>query len=452
MTAKNTNCGKEGLRMKDKLGKRLLHSVTKNIGLKLLALFFSFGLWFVVNNINDPIDSKSFYGIPVEIINADLITNEGKVYEVLDSTDVVSLVKVKGKTSAIKYITKDDIKATADLSELTFMNTVNIKITSTRNNSELEFTSSIDNLKLKIEDIKRVQLAINASTSGQPAEGYIVGNVTPAQNIVRISGPESIIEQIDRVEAVANIGNYAYTTDINTSVDLVLKDAEGNEIKNNAIKMNISSTNVSITILATKEVPLKFNITGEPAEGYILMDDLISVPETITIAGRKVMLDTINELVISDETLDISEEKEDKTTIVNVKKALPIGTQFADTSFGGNVSVTIPIEELITKEYEVPVKNFAVANIPDGYEAKIAEFEKDVDFYKISVQGIEKDINSLKEKDIIGVVDLEQYATDYEITEWNEGSYVLDVIWNMTDDYKLTDNHKLTVQLNKIEE
>ena len=133
-----------------------------------------------------------------------------------------------------------------------YINTVNIKMTNKRHNTEQEFSSSIDNLKLKIEDIKRVQLAINTSTSGQPAEGYIVGSVTPAQNIVRISGPESIVEQIDRVEAVANIGNYAYTTDINTSVDLVLRDAEGNEIKNNAIKMNISSINVSIAILATK--------------------------------------------------------------------------------------------------------------------------------------------------------------------------------------------------------
>lgn len=438
--------------MKNKLGKRLLHSMTKNVGLKILALFFSFGLWFVVNNINDPIDSKSFYGIPVEIINADMITNEGKVYEVLDGTDVVSLVKVKGKTSAIKYITKDDIRATADLSELTFMNTVNIKITSRRNNSELEFSGSVDNLKLKIEDIKRVQFGINASISGQPAEGYIVGAVTPAQNIVRISGPESIIDQIDRVEAVANIENCAYTTDINTSVDLVLKDADGNEIRNNSIKMNISSINVSIAILATKEVPLKFKITGEPAQGYRLMDDIISVPETITIAGKKVMLDTVNEITVSDEELDITGEKKDKTVIVNAKRALPAGTQFADSSFGGNISVTIPIEELITKEYEIPAKNFAVDNIPEGYEATIMELGKDVETYTVTVQGVVQQMNLLKEKDIIGVVDLAQYAAEHEITEWTEGTYVQNVIWNLSDDYTMTDKYMLTVQLKKIED
>lgn len=281
--------------MKNNLGKHLLRSFTRNLGLKLLALISAFGLWFIVNNITDPSDSKSFSNIPVEILNADLITNEGKVYEILDDTDVIS-VRVRGKTSVLKYITKEDIKATADMSELTFMNTVNIKVTSTRNNSELEFVTSNDNLRLAIEDVKRTQLSINTTVSGHPADGYIVGTVTPSQNVVRLSGPESVINQIDHVEAVANIGNYAYSSDINTSVDLLLYDSDGNEIKNNSIKMNISSINVAITILATKEVPLSFVISGETAEGYMVSGDIVSAPETITLAGRKATLDAISEL------------------------------------------------------------------------------------------------------------------------------------------------------------
>ena len=76
--------------------------------------------------------------------------------------------------------------------------------------------------------MKRIQMIINTSTSGDPAEGYIVGSVTPSQNIVRLSGPESLIDQIDHVDAVASIDGYS--SDINTNVELKLYDAQGNDV------------------------------------------------------------------------------------------------------------------------------------------------------------------------------------------------------------------------------
>lgn len=130
------------------------NKLTHNLGLKMLALIFSIGLWFVVNNITDPIGEKTFYNVPVEIINEDKIADEGKVYEVLEGTDAIN-VKVTGKKSIISYINKEDIKAVADLSELTFMNTVTIKVSSLKNNTELEFSASVDNMKLSIEDMKQ---------------------------------------------------------------------------------------------------------------------------------------------------------------------------------------------------------------------------------------------------------------------------------------------------------
>ena len=219
--------------MKSKI-RRLIALITNNIGLKILAVIVSLGLWFVVNNINDPLEKMRFSNIPVEIINEDQITNSGKVYEVIDNTGVVT-VEVRGKRSVLRYITKENIRAVADMEELTFMNTVGIEVSSTRNNSELEFKTNIDSVKLSIEDMKRIQMIINTSTSGDPAEGYIVGSVSPSQNIVRLSGPESLISQIDHVDAVASIDGYS--SDINTNVELKLYDAQGNDSKSNSIKL-----------------------------------------------------------------------------------------------------------------------------------------------------------------------------------------------------------------------
>lgn len=437
--------------MKNKL-KSMLGRLTHNLGLKLIALFFSLGLWFVVNNITDPTESKTFYNIPVAILNEELITNEGKVYEILDGTGTVN-VKVRGKESVLKYINKEDIKATADMAELTFMNTAGIKASSSRSNAELEFDCSIDNVKFAIEDVKRIQMVINTSTTGHPADGYVVGNVTPSQNIVRISGPESVVSKIDHVEAVANIGNYAYTSDINTSVDLQLYDADDKEIKNSAIKMNISSINVAITILATKEIPLRFVVQGTPEDGYVYTGDLESDVQSVLLAGKKSILDNLTEVVVSDAALDITDLTDDKTTVVNIRKMLPSGTQFADSTFGGNVNLTIDIEPLVTKQFEVPVKNFAIANIPEGFEAKIGEFENtQVETFTMTFAGVSENINKLRARDIIGVVDLEVHAQEYEITEWESGIYVSEVHLNLSQDYIPADKYVLTVILEKIEE
>lgn len=421
------------------------NKLTHNLGLKILALVFSVGLWFVVNNITDPMGDKMLYNVPVEIINEDKITNEGKVYEVLDGTDTVN-VKVVGKKSVISYITKEDIKAVADLSELTFMNTVDIKVSSVKNNAELEFSTSVDNLKLSIEDMKRVQMIITASTSGTPAEGYVVGNVTPSQNVVRLSGPESLINQIHHVEAVANIAGYS--TDINSSVELKLCDAEGDEIKSNSIKMNIATINVAVTILGTKEVPINFLVQGEPANGYTVRKEMITVPEMVTIAGRKSALDNVSELTIADSALNIDDMTHDMTTIINIRKYLPAGIQFASSEFNGNVSVTVGIEPLITQVYEVPIKNFAVGNVPEGFEATIKEFEnEEIEFYKISLSGVEADIKKMEAEDIIGVVDLQILAEKLGVTEWTEGSYVSEITFNFSKDIMVKEPYSLTIIL-----
>lgn len=431
--------------MKNNRISKIINMITHNFGLKLLAVIVSCGLWFVVNNITDPVTKKQFINIPVEIANADLITNEGKVYEVLDNTDTVN-VTVRGKTSVLKDISKEDIRAVADMAEITFMNTVGIVVSSTRNNSDLEFTCSIDNMKLSIEDVKRVQMIINTSTSGEPAEGYVVGSVTASQNIVMLSGPETLINGIDHVEAVANIDGYS--ADINTSVELKLYDADQNEIKSSSIKMNISTVNVAVTILATKTVPLDFVTSDEPAAGYVMSGEMISVPETITLAGRKSVLDAVTKLTILDSALSLKDKTEEFTTIINIRKYLPSGTQFADSSFNGNVSVTVGIEPIVTRELTIPAKNFAAGNKPENLKLTISEFDsEEPQPYKIRISGTQAAVNAVNAESVIGVVDMNALLESLRLDEWTAGTYSGEITFNLPDDVTLENTYKLTIVL-----
>ncbi len=426
--------------MKSKI-RKLTALITNNIGLKILAIIVSLGLWFVVNNINDPLEKMRFSNIPVEILNEDQITNSGKVYEIIDNTGVVN-VEVRGKRSVLRYITKENIRAVADMEELTFMNTVGIEVSSTRNNSELEFTTNIDSVKLSIEDMKRIQMIINTSTSGEPAEGYIVGSVSPSQNIVRLSGPQSLIDQIDRVDAVASIDGYS--SDINTNVELKLYDAEGKDIRSNSIKMNISTVNVAVTILATKEVPLEYSIIDEPEQGYIANGTIMSEPETVVIAGRKSVLDAVTKITVSDPALNLEGKTDDVTSMINIKKYLPIGTQLADNSFSGNVNVKVEIEPVETKELLIPSRNFAIGfgnhEKPEIFNAVIEEFaNRDNTRFKVRISGTKAAVDAVDEDSVIGVVDMDKVFVDLGLETWAAGTYTGEIVF----DFKLPEELKV---------
>ena len=193
-------------------------------------------------------------------------------------------------------------------------------------------------------------------------------------------------------------------------------------------------------------MPLKFAVTGEPASGYLTTGSVVSVPETIKIAGRKSVLDSVSEILIADSSLSVEDATEDITKIISTKKYLPSGTQFADSTFNGNVSVTVGVEPEASKELEVPVKNFAIGNAPEGFDVEIKEFQDEsVKAYTVAVTGIADDVNSLNAKDVIGVVDMNQMLDKLAMTEWQEGSYTGEITFNFPDDVKTQQSYSLTL-------
>ena len=67
-----------------------------NLGLKILAVLFAIFLWWMVVNIDDPINKKT-YAVDVTVTNPEVITNAGKSYQILDDTKSIS-VKSKRAT------------------------------------------------------------------------------------------------------------------------------------------------------------------------------------------------------------------------------------------------------------------------------------------------------------------------------------------------------------------
>lgn len=420
--------------------------ITHNLGLKILSLLFSIGLWLSVMNISDPSKSATYSGIPVEIENSELITNEGKVFSVEDNVETVT-VKVTGKRSLIDSLSKDDIRAIADMKDLSFMNTVTIRVVSSKYSNQITLQSLTENLKLDIEDIKRVQLAIETVTTGEPHTGYIVGNVTPEQNIVRISGPQSVIDEIDRIEASVDVNNA--TSDIKTSAELKLYDAEGDEIKSNALTQNISNVLVSVSILDTKQIPIHYSTSGIPADGYMTTGEIVSVPATVTVAGKKSVIEAMNGVIVEDAALNITGQTSDMTTIIDIGKYLPAGVTFADSTFNGAASVTVKIEAAETRDFDVPLSNILLTNEPEEFVASIEGADDEDAVYSIALTGLASKIITMSDENIRGVVNLEELKETLELEEWAEGTYTAPITFSLDDDVKTNNVYTVRVHIDK---
>ena len=83
------------------------YKFTRNPGLKLLAFVFAAFLWLIVVNIDNPVSSDTYLNVPVTIVNEDIITQEGNVYQVVG--DQSATVTVYAKRQTLQDINADDI-------------------------------------------------------------------------------------------------------------------------------------------------------------------------------------------------------------------------------------------------------------------------------------------------------------------------------------------------------
>ena len=180
--------------MKDKKNKP---NILNNLGLKRTALFVAVIVWVLINNVNDPVKYMRITNVQVKLLHTSMITDQGEVYTVQDNSDIIPVVTVKARRSIIEDLSRDDIVATADVENLTSLNTVEIKYYSTKYNNEIEdIDGSVDNVMLSIEPKLTDSFALQTEASGDVADGYELDSIVPEQNQIRVSGPESVVSRL----------------------------------------------------------------------------------------------------------------------------------------------------------------------------------------------------------------------------------------------------------------
>ncbi len=422
-------------------------ALTRNLGLKLASLVLAFVLWFLVAQIYDPKDTVTFNNIQVRLINTELLDEEGKVYEVLDNSNLVR-VTVTGPQSIVKSeLRRSDIVAEADMSKLTDINTIAITYYCENvSNDSVEIKGNHDSVRLNVEDKTSKWIKLESNTIGEVASGYLIGNVTLDQTNIEVTGPKSAISQVDHAGVDINVTDS--TSSLSANVDIKLYDADDNELTLESVKKNVNSAHMTVEVLATKEVPVEIEYMGVPEDGYMATGEVESSVPTVRIAGTASALVGISAITVPEDRMNITGQSGDLVDIINLKEYLPSNVRLANKSFDGKITATVYIEPIDTKDLTIPADNISITGVPDGMEAEVTSTAEE---YNITVSGLTRDVSILRDSSVTGVLDLNQWMEDNGLEELTPGNYTIPVTFNLSEDITVDTDVNIHIRLKNVD-
>ncbi len=417
--------------------------LTRNLGLKLASLLLAFVLWFLVAQIYDPKDTVTFNNIQVRLINTELLDEEGKVYEVLDNSNLVR-VTVTGPQSIVKSeLRRSDIVAEADMSKLTDINTIAITYYCENiSNDSVEIKGNHDSVRLNVEDKTSKWIKLVSNTIGDVASGYMIGNVTLDQTNIEVTGPKSAISQVDHAGVDINVTDS--TSSLSANVDIKLYDGDDNELTLESVKKNVDSAHMTVEVLATKEVPVEIEYMGVPEDGYMATGEVESSVPTVRIAGTGSTLAGISAITVPEDRMNITGQTDNLVDIINLKEYLPSNVRLADKSFDGKITATVYIEPIVSKDLTVAAENISVTGVPDGMEAEITSTAEE---YNITVSGLSRDVSILRDSSVTGILNLTQWMEDNGVEELTPGTYTIPVTFNLAEDITVAPDINIHIRL-----
>lgn len=396
------------------------------VGMKILSVLIAILIWLLVANINDPVRTEKFSGIPVTIINENALTDLGYAYEVVEG-DQVSIT-VEGKSSIMRNLSASDFQAVADFSKLSEVDAVPIDVTAKKYANQLEITlGNVNTMKIKKDEVVSVSVPVNIVVKGKVANGYAVGNLTGTPNLVKVSGPESLMSSAKEIRAEVEVDDI--THDVTTTADPVLYDNENQVIDSNQVTMDASSISVSITLWKTKSVDINLQSVGTPAEGYE-MTSFDYEPKTVLVAAPDDVLEDLTSITLPNISVEGLSQNYEEDIELN-EDLLPTGVILADDS--EDVKAQANIEKKISRKLTFTESSITVK----GKGTRQVSFDSGNE-YSIRVEGAESKVKDLK------ITDFEPWV---DVTDLEEGEHTVRVHVKEVDGVTVSSTTKITLTL-----
>ena len=370
----------------------------------LLALGAAILVWLYDVTVVNPNDTSTFSGIPVSFENEDAM-REQDLMVTGGNGETVSL-RISGRRSELKKLSKNNIEVTVDLSQISEAGTHDlpyiVRFPANVSSGDL----SIDNrspatVSVTVEHYIRRTVEVRTVFEGDVspgAEGESLVIDTDSMKVVpgevTVTGPAEQVEAIDCAMITIDRSDISETTV--AEYDYELLDADGEAVSRDELVTDVEKFTVSIPVLKYKEVPL----TVRTVNGGGATEDNVSYSlsaDTIKISGDPALVDRIHQIELG--TLDFASVIGPTTRTYAV--SLPEGINNAS----GVTEVELTAEVTGLNVITLTVENFTLVNVPENLTA-----ESLGESVQLTLRGTPAALTSLKPEDVVVTVDLSSFT------------------------------------------
>lgn len=251
--------------------------IRQNLRTMLMAFFLALVVWLSAVNAEDPPLEDTITSLPISFIGQDaglLITSQS-------ATTASITLRAPRSIWENTILQPEAIEAWVDLTGLqagTYTLPVQM-IVKARPVRILKYTP--ETVTITLEKVTSRKLPLHIALIGEPAVGYEIGDATADPHIITITGPESAVAQVVRVQARINIAGSRESIDQTISIQAL----DSNSLPVSGVTLIPDQVHITLPVTLRggyRDVAVKVNVRGAPAGGYRLTS--ISVyPPIVTV-------------------------------------------------------------------------------------------------------------------------------------------------------------------------
>ena len=304
----------------------------KDFGWKLLSIAIATILWFMVINIDQPIDTRAYHRI-LSIENMEVLTERGLTIgnlEELKNTKVT--VKVKAQRTVLDRLNQNPewLQASVDLSSLTYavngdIIALPVDVSIQGSNAYTIQSKNPAVMEITVETLISKEFPVEVTLDGTLEDGVYLSEPILSTETVLVSGPASLVDRVASVRINVDAETIHATPEVRA--DLICYDIHGVAIK--GLITSEEDILISYALHDAKQVPIQVGITGTPANGY-QVDNIYCSPQYALVTGPAEELEKITFLQL--DNIDVSNRSSSVIQSFLLTDYLPEGISLAGES------------------------------------------------------------------------------------------------------------------------
>ena len=366
----------------------------------LVSVLLASGVWYIAVTSADPIDSRRFQRVPVQLVTGDAAT------VIMDNPTRFVSVTIQGPQGTVSSRRTEDIVVRADLTSLapgTHSVPLNVEVADPGGIRSLVAQTQPSQIAVRLEPRQAVQKETRINITRPPPIGF--RHDKPATDVfqVVVSGAESIVADVAAVQGDLDLSDSR--NPIETSVQLYAMDAAGERVDD--VELDPPTAPVAVNIDRrddVRQIPVRPVLFGRQPDGFTVTT-ISSNPESLFIGGTPEQLARVADTLFT-QPINLENRQADFEEIVPVR--LPQGVVVMGDS---QITVSVGIEPIATTRQFGNIEVLAI-----GLDADYAVSIEPGSVSAI-VHGPESLVEALLTEDIQVIVDLDSLSPGIHETE-----------------------------------